>query len=111
MTTSNRNFKKKYDNDPEFREKHLSYLKEKIECPGCGRQVIRCNLTRHKQTSIHMNNLINTADVSELEKQRKKTEREYNKKIKLIKLKKQHDLNRIDNKIRKRKRSGIVDVD
>lgn len=108
MALSNRNFKKKYDTDPEFRERHLSYLKEKIECPGCGRQVIRCNMTRHKKTLIHAKNLTNTADVSELEKQRRMTEHKYNKKIKLIKSKKQSDLDKIDKQIRKRRREGVI---
>lgn len=51
-------FKKKYDSDPDFRNKHLAYLQQHVECPGCGRSIQRCNMTRHKQTAIHKKNAL-----------------------------------------------------
>lgn len=44
---------KKYYQNPEFKEKHLTYIKEKVSCPDCGEMTARANLTRHKKTLKH----------------------------------------------------------
>lgn len=44
---------KQYYADPEYKSKHLTYIKEKISCPGCGAMVMRCNLSKHKKSKIH----------------------------------------------------------
>ena len=41
-----------YKTDPEFREKHLAKLKEKIECE-CGKKISRANMKQHKSTNAH----------------------------------------------------------
>lgn len=45
-------FKERYDNDPEFKQRHSEYMKQKIQCT-CGCQVARHNLTKHKRTKKH----------------------------------------------------------
>lgn len=45
-------FKDYYAND-EFREKHMNYLKHKIQCE-CGKEVSRVNINRHKLTIVHL---------------------------------------------------------
>lgn len=44
---------KEYYKDPEFREKHLKHIKEKITCE-CGFETSRCNLTTHKKKGSHI---------------------------------------------------------
>ncbi len=44
---------KEYCKDPEFREKHLKHIKEKITCE-CGFETSRCNLTTHKKKGSHI---------------------------------------------------------
>ena len=57
-------FKNRYDNDPEFRETHLSYMKEKVECEGCGKMILRCNMSRHIKTESHKKNSVNNLQLS-----------------------------------------------
>lgn len=38
--------------DPEYREKHLQYINEKIPCE-CGSSVSRCNIAKHKRSALH----------------------------------------------------------
>jgi hypothetical protein len=45
-------FKYYYDNFPEFRERHMQKLKEKITCE-CSCEVSRCNMLRHMKTKKH----------------------------------------------------------
>lgn len=45
-------FKERYDNDPEFKAKHIKYMTEKKEC-DCGDMVARNNMIRHLQTRRH----------------------------------------------------------
>lgn len=45
-------FKKRYDNDPEFREKHKKYMRERVVC-SCGKKVVRNYLSKHKKTKLH----------------------------------------------------------
>lgn len=47
-----KSFKDYYIN-PEYKEKHLTYIKEKINCPGCGALVMRCNMSKHKKSKVH----------------------------------------------------------
>ena len=47
-------FKERYDNDPEFKATHKKYIMTKIKCE-CGHELMRCNMTRHKQNRIHQN--------------------------------------------------------
>jgi hypothetical protein len=45
-----------YYADPEYREKHLKYMREKVEC-SCGRTVTRGNMATHKKTKMHTTRL------------------------------------------------------
>ena len=47
-----KSFKDRYNEDPEFKQRHLAYVKEKQEC-SCGRMVSRSNMAKHKQTELH----------------------------------------------------------
>lgn len=109
-------FKIRYDNDNEFRDNHLKYLKTKIKCDGCGKSVARSGMIRHKQSNWHKKNSMDTSDVSELRKHKKEINRTYNEKIRTIELKilytektlrkikkeKQKELDNVDKKINKR---------
>lgn len=44
---------KEYYKDPDFKKKHLEYMKTKIECK-CGCLVSRCNKTNHLKSIKHM---------------------------------------------------------
>ncbi len=52
-----KSFKERYHNDPEYRGKHLSYLKEKISCE-CGVDVNRAGMIAHKQTPKHQSRMM-----------------------------------------------------
>ena len=39
---------------PEYKERHLNYCKQKVEC-SCGKSVSRANMTHHKKTKKHQN--------------------------------------------------------
>lgn len=43
-------FKDYYQEDPEYRRRHLDKLMEKVECPKCGVSIGRCNMTRHQKS-------------------------------------------------------------
>ena len=45
-------FIEKYNSNPEFKEKHLAYMKEKVQCK-CGKTYIRCQGHMHKKTLYH----------------------------------------------------------
>jgi hypothetical protein len=45
---------KNYYKDPDFRAKHLHYIKQKVDCE-CGATVSRNNMSHHKQTKKHQN--------------------------------------------------------
>ena len=45
-------FKQRYDSDPEYRIKHLEYMKTEAQCE-CGVTVKRCHMGRHKNTKKH----------------------------------------------------------
>lgn len=47
----------KYKSDPEFRKKHLEYMKEKQRCE-CGKMVGRTNIAHHINTKAHKSYLI-----------------------------------------------------
>lgn len=96
-------FKTRYDNDAEFREAHLAYVKTLVKCKGCGREVTRCNLVRHTKSNLHKKNLINPTDATELEIYRKEIVRKHNKKIRLLKRQHKLELKKIDKKIKKKK--------
>ena len=47
--------KKNYYDDPEFRERHKAYMKEKIKCPdGCGSVTARYNMHHHRKSEKHI---------------------------------------------------------
>lgn len=48
-----KNFKSYYA-DPIYREHHLNYIKQKVICPICECNVMRCNMTKHKRSKIHI---------------------------------------------------------
>lgn len=45
-------FKQHYDSDPEFRERHLNYVKTRVDCE-CGGSYIRCGSSKHRNTLKH----------------------------------------------------------
>lgn len=45
-------FKEYYDADPEFREKHLKKMLEKVPCE-CGFVTSRNNMTKHRRSRNH----------------------------------------------------------
>ena len=57
MTDTGNNIKKNsfkdYYSNPEWKEKHLSYMKEKVVC-DCGKSVCRANMSTHKKSHIHI---------------------------------------------------------
>ena len=60
---------KEYYADPEFREKHLKYITEKLPCE-CGCMVSRVNWLRHAKTNKHKKLMeskkVNDIDIMEL---------------------------------------------
>ena len=46
-----------YYADPEYRRKHLEYVKTRVECEGCGAMVPRSGTTAHKTTRKHKQGL------------------------------------------------------
>lgn len=52
---------KDYYNDPEWRDRHLKRLSEKIKCE-CGAMVSRSNMLRHKTTKKHIKTMVEPAD-------------------------------------------------
>lgn len=60
-----------YHSDPEFRQKHLDKLKEKIICE-CGFVTARCNLSRHRKSHLHINKIEKINRIKELEAELKK---------------------------------------
>jgi len=46
-------FKEYYDNDPEFRARHIRYMCQRITC-DCGTSLIRSGLSRHKKSNKHL---------------------------------------------------------
>ena len=67
---------KEYYNNPEFKEKHNKYIREKIMCEDCKKDVQRVAMAKHKRTKKHLsccekNKTTNIKDmVDELVKQR-----------------------------------------
>jgi hypothetical protein len=51
-------FKDYYDNDEDFRKKHLCRMLEKIECE-CGAMVSRNNKSRHLKSHLHHKKISN----------------------------------------------------
>lgn len=49
-------FKQRYDDDPEFKAKHLDYVKQKIMCE-CGKNISRSNMSAHVKTKLHTKKL------------------------------------------------------
>ena len=50
-------FKDRYAN-PEFKQKHLAYVLEKIDCEVCNCKFGRCKRTVHERTQKHQQNLL-----------------------------------------------------
>lgn len=44
-------FTTKYYSDPEYRAKHLLYMKQKIPCKICGDMIQRSNMSHHNKTA------------------------------------------------------------
>jgi len=61
-------FKKYYYDHPEFREKHLARMKEKISCE-CGCVVSRSNLSKHQKSKKHFRKMVEKIGDQELKKQ------------------------------------------
>lgn len=47
-------FKERCTDNPEFKKKHLEYIKSYILCPVCDKQIQRCAYARHKKSSKHI---------------------------------------------------------
>lgn len=47
------NFKTYYDNNPEFKAKHLAKMREKVVCE-CGRTVNKSHHCKHLRSDIHI---------------------------------------------------------
>src|SRR5437868_2387012 len=88
---------KEYYEDEEFRERHLAYLREKIECPVCKKMISRVNMARHIKTTYHGGNSL---DLIELMKKKKKVERNYRRKAKELKAEKNKELEKIEKRIK-----------
>ena len=76
-----KSFKEYYQN-PEFRERHLNYLKEKVVCE-CGKTVMRCNKTRHKKSKKHQEAVNKPA--SDVQNELKKMKHQIRKLVKKLK--------------------------
>jgi hypothetical protein len=46
-------FKEYYQTDPDFKARHLKYVMEKVKCETCGKEISRCNMTKHKTSNKH----------------------------------------------------------
>ena len=57
---------KEYYADPEFRQKHLDFLAEKITCE-CGFVTARSNIYRHRKSHIHIKKMEKINRIQELE--------------------------------------------
>ena len=55
-----------YYKDPEFRKRHQAYMKTKVTC-SCGKSVMRVNLSRHRKSAFHLENVNNTDVKQEVE--------------------------------------------
>jgi len=53
--TGSKTFKEYYA-DPEFKKKHLAYVKEKVMC-DCGKEISRSNMSAHVKTKLHQKKL------------------------------------------------------
>lgn len=84
-------FKEYYDEDEEFKKKHLERLNEKIECE-CGFITARANYTRHKKSHLH------------IKKMEEKEAKIINKKLTEMEKEKQAEINKIMTKIQKEKK-------
>ncbi len=91
-TKGNKTFKYYYDNDDEFKTKHLKKLSERIEC-DCGFITARCNLSRHKRSHLHIKKIGNKDEIKKLQKEKDKIEKE------ITRLKNERE--RINKKIKK----------
>lgn len=49
-------FSEKYRTDPEYKKKHLNYMKKKVECT-CGFITSRSNMSRHKRSRNHLSHV------------------------------------------------------
>ncbi len=57
---------KKYYSNPEWRERHLTKMKEKVICE-CGKMVARANITVHKKSKTHITIVENQRKILEEE--------------------------------------------
>jgi|SRR5690606_38069210 len=90
-------FKDRYNNDDNFREKHLAYIQEYTMCDDCNRLILRCNMSRHKKTNIHKRNAAMNIDV--LISQKQHINEKFEKKHDMIEKEKLLELNKIEKKI------------
>jgi len=47
-----------YYQDPEYKQNHLAYMKQKVPCKVCGEMVQRSNMTRHNRTGKKHNKML-----------------------------------------------------
>ena len=70
---SSKTFKYSYDNNPEFRRKHLDKMMEKVKC-NCGFVTTRNNLTKHKRSRNHLKRITSGMNLKELKELKKHIE-------------------------------------
>lgn len=90
-------FKEYYDEDPEFRKKHLEKLNEKIECE-CGFVTARCNISRHRKSHLHENKMQKIGKIFEL-KQDKQELKDQMKNLKKEITKVNNKIDRLEKKL------------
>ena len=57
-----------YNEDEEFRKKHLARLNEKVTCE-CGFVTARCNLSRHKKSHLHTDKMVNIDRINKIKEE------------------------------------------
>ena len=46
-------FKQRLAENPEYKAKHMAYIKAKVTCEGCGASIARTSVSKHKLTKAH----------------------------------------------------------
>ena len=55
-TKTQKTFKERYNNDPEYKRRHLEYINEKLPCE-CGRMISRVYIAKHVTLEKHKRDL------------------------------------------------------
>ena len=71
----NKTFKERYQQDVEYRKKHVNYMMTKVPCNGCGFVTARCNMTRHRRSRNHAKRMTMIASLADTVESNKKSEK------------------------------------